>query len=66
MDDANGYASFMIRVWREADSLPDNEEPIWVGEVESIQNGLIVPFKGLQGLMELLVGQLARQTDFLR
>lgn len=66
MDNADNYASFMIRVWREVDSAADTEEPVWLGEVESIQTGLLVPFKGLQGLVELLVGQLSERTDFLR
>lgn len=65
MDNTDDYASFLIRVWREADGAPDMEEPVWAGEVESIQTGLIVSFKGLQGLVELLVGQLAEQTGFL-
>lgn len=65
MDNTDNYASFLIRVWREMDGAPHAEEPVWAGEVESVQTGLIVPFKGLQGLVELLVGQLTEQTGFL-
>lgn len=66
MDSTDNYASFMVRVWCEVDIESDTEESVWMGEIESIQTGLIVPFKGLQGLVELLVGNLAGQTGFLR
>ena len=65
MADPVSYASFMIRVWREAAAEPGEEEPIWVGEIESVQSGRVVPFRGLEALAKLLVGQLTDGADFL-
>ena len=59
------YASFMIRVWRDPARESDAEEPAWAGEIESVQSGHIVQFRGVEALVELLVGRLTAPTDFL-
>ena len=69
MADSVAYASFMIRMWRDPVVAPDGEtggeEVAWVGEVESVQSGQVLPFRGLEALAELLVGRLIGATDFL-
>lgn len=62
--DPVSYASFMIRVWRDPAGESDAEEPMWVGEIESVQSGQVVPFRGLEALAELLVGRLSNPAAF--
>lgn len=53
------YASFMVRLWREAAGEANNEEaPVWKGEIESIQTGCTWQFQGLEPLLPLLAAQL--------
>ena len=63
MGDRVSYASFMIRVWRAPADEADSIEAVWVGEIESVQSGRVVPFKGLAALAELLVGSLSESGD---
>ena len=70
MADPVEYASFMIRMWRDPAAAPDGEvdaadrdQAVWVGEIESVQSGRVVSFRGLEVLAELLVGQLTDAAD---
>jgi len=61
MADVVSYASFMIRMWRDPAAEPDEadgEEAVWAGEIESVQSGRVVPFKGVEALVEILVRRL--------
>ena len=62
--DSVRYASFMIRLWRDPAEASGEEVPPWVGEIESVQTGQIVTFKGLEALADLLVGRLSESPDF--
>ena len=54
------YASFMVRLWRQpVAEAKDQEYPIWMGEIESIQTGDTWQFQGLEPLLPLLAAQLA-------
>ena len=54
------YASFIVRLWREvAAEAADQEYPVWLGEVESIQTGRAWQFQGLEPLLPLLAAQIA-------
>ena len=54
------YASFMLRLWREpVAEATDQEAPVWMGELESIQTGRAWQFQGLEPLVPLLAAQLA-------
>lgn len=54
------YASFMVRMWRNSVAVAGLEqEPVWMGELESIQTGRAWQFQGLEPLLELLAAQLA-------
>ena len=58
------YASFLIRLWRApADEGALGEEPVWMGEVESIQTGHTWRFENVEGLSALLVSLLADPTN---
>ena len=53
------YASFMVRLWRDpAGTAGPEQDPVWVGELESIQTGHAWQFQGLEPLLPLLAGQL--------
>lgn len=53
------YASFIVRLWREPIAeRTGQEEPLWMGELESIQTGHAWQSQGLEPLLLLLVGQL--------
>ena len=54
------YASFMVRMWRNSVAVAGLEqEPVWMGELESIQTGRAWQFQGLEPLLPLLAAQLA-------
>ncbi len=56
----SAYASFLLRLWREpAADVVNEQEPAWMGEIESIQTGRAWQFQGLEPLLELLAAQLA-------
>lgn len=58
------YASFMVRMWRNSVAVAGLEqEPVWMGELESIQTGRAWQFQGLEPLLSLLVGQLAGDSS---
>lgn len=55
MAESAHYASFIIRLWREpAAEARDQEAPLWMGELESIQTGRAWQFQGLEPLLSLL------------
>jgi hypothetical protein len=57
------YASFIVRLWHEtAVETTGQEEPHWMGELESIQTGRAWQFQGLEPLLPLLAAQLAGDT----
>jgi hypothetical protein len=61
------YSSFILRLWREpAAADTDEQGPVWMGEMESIQTGRTHRFQGLEQLQPLLVAQLAgdSQADY--
>lgn len=54
------YASFIVRLWRQpVAEATDQEDPAWMGELESIQTGCAWQFQGLEPLVPLLAAQLA-------
>lgn len=54
------YASFLLRLWRDpAAGVAHGQEPVWMGELESIQTGRAWRFQGLEPLLPLLAAQLA-------
>lgn len=58
------YASFIVRLWREsAAEGADAQEPAWMGELEAIQTGRTWQFEGLEPLLGLLAGQLAKESS---
>ena len=60
------YASFMVRLWRDpAVTAGPKQEPVWVGELESIQTGHTWQFQRLEPLLELLAAQLGEQKHDL-
>lgn len=71
MTDSVDYASFMIRMWRERAREPDEadqtgrEQTVWVGEIESVQSGRVLPFRGLEALAELLVAGVTDDAGFV-
>ncbi len=53
------YASFMVRMWRDPTvTASPEQEPIWLGELESIQTGRAWQFQGVAALVDLLAAQL--------
>ena len=57
------YASFMVRLWRDpADTAGPEQEPVWVGELESIQTGRTWQFQDLEPLLALLASHLPAKT----
>jgi hypothetical protein len=53
------YASFMVRLWRDpAPAAGPEQEPVWLGELESIQTGRAWRFLGVAALVDLLAAQL--------
>ena len=52
------YASFIVRLWHEPPA-EGTIEPVWMGELESIQTGRAWRFQGLERLLPLLAAQLA-------
>lgn len=57
------YASFMVRLWRDpAGETPKDEEPAWMGEIESVQTGRTWQFRGVEALPELLAEQLGNSS----
>lgn len=60
------YASFMVRMWRNSVAVAGLEqEPVWMGELESIQTGRAWQFQGLESLLPLLAGQLVGDSPAL-
>jgi hypothetical protein len=63
------YASFLIRMWREADPAASDAVAEWHGEIEHIQSGRRASFSALAEMLEdlraqLLVGENAsEETD---
>jgi hypothetical protein len=62
MDDADGYTSFMIRVWRDPARGAGQEEPVWMGEIESVQTGGIWTFEGVAGLVQWVAKQFGEDS----
>jgi hypothetical protein len=62
MDDVANYASFIIRIWRAPAQESQQDKPLWMGEVESIQSGVVLSFRGLEELAELLLGSLTTRA----
>ena len=59
MAEPTRYASFIVRLWREsANAATDAGEPVWMGELESIQSGHTRQFHGLESLLPLLAAHL--------
>ncbi|MCB0055523.1 MAG: hypothetical protein KDE20_00085 [Caldilineaceae bacterium] len=59
MAEPTRYASFIVRLWREsANAATDAGEPVWMGELESIQTGHARQFQGLNSLLPLLAAHL--------
>jgi hypothetical protein len=57
------YASFMVRMWRSPVATAAHEhEPVWMGELESIQTGRAWQFEGLEPLLALMAAQLRAQS----
>jgi len=56
------YASFLVRVWRNAEAAPDGSRSEWHGEVEHIQSGRRTAFASLGELRELLCKPLPAAT----
>jgi len=57
------YASFMVRLWRNSAVVGAHEqEPVWMGELESVQTGRTCQFQGLDLLLALLVTQLPAKS----
>ena len=57
------YASFMVRLWRDPTvTAGPEQEPVWVGELESIQTGHTWQFQDLEPLLALLATQLPAQS----
>jgi hypothetical protein len=57
------YASFMVRLWRDpAPAAGPEQEPVWLGELESIQTGRAWQFEGLEPLLALMAAQLRAQS----
>ncbi len=53
------YASFIVRLWREpAADVANEQAPVWMGELESIQTGRAWQFQGVATLVDLLTAQL--------
>ncbi len=53
------YASFMVRMWRSPVATAAHEhEPVWMGELESIQTGRAWHFEGMEPLLALMAAQL--------
>lgn len=59
------YASFLIRLWREASADATERISEWHGEVEHIQSGHCWNFCGLDELLSFL-RQQAEDPDALR
>ena len=61
------YASFMVRMWRDSGAAAGLEqEPVWMGELESIQTGHTWQFQGLEPLLPLLATQLPAKSPTSR
>lgn len=57
------YASFMVRLWRDpAVTAGPEQEPVWLGELESIQTGCTWQFQDLEPLLALLATQIHAQS----
>lgn len=57
------YASFMVRMWcNSAPAAGLEREPVWMGEMESIQTGRTWQFQGLESLLALLATQLLAKS----
>lgn len=64
MAEPTRYASFIVRLWREsAGDATDAAEPVWMGELESIQTGRNWRFQGLVQLPALVAAQLAENPS---
>jgi hypothetical protein len=63
MDDVANYASFIIRMWRAPAQESEQDEPLWMGEIESIQSGVVLSFRGLEDLAERFLGSLTTKTS---
>lgn len=48
------YASFLIRLWRSIEPMPDGSTDEWQGEVEHIQSGRRCQFASFAGLNSIL------------
>jgi hypothetical protein len=57
------YASFLIRMWREADPAAPDAVTEWHGEVEHIQSGQTMAFASITELWECLRGQLSTSNS---
>lgn len=67
MAEPTRYASFIVRLWREsAGAATDAGEPVWMGELESIQTGDGWHFQGLESLLPLLAAQLVNDPPMER
>lgn len=53
-----GYASFMVRLWREPEAASGNATA-WQGELESVQTGQTWRFQDLDALQGLMAEKLA-------
>lgn len=71
MADLVDYTSFMIRMWRDPVREPDEADEtatdaaVWVGEIEHVQSGRLLPFRGLESLAELLVAGVTDDAGFV-
>jgi hypothetical protein len=52
------YASFLIRMWREADPAASDATVEWHVEIEHIQTGRQSSFSTLAGLLDCLQAQI--------
>ncbi|MCP4212921.1 MAG: hypothetical protein GY764_15795 [Halieaceae bacterium] len=56
------YASFMVRLWRDPDRDSDDDELVWMVEVESVQTGRTWQLQDVESLTALLTLQLNENT----
>jgi len=57
------YTSFMVRLWRDL-SGEQKDDPVWMGEIESVQTGRTWQFQGVEFLFALLEQQLDDSSTF--
>jgi hypothetical protein len=60
------YASFLIRLWREANPDPHTPPAGWHGEMEHIQSGQSWTFDNLDEMLDFLRRQAEGPSEFAK